>query len=445
MTPTHLTLEATGELATSSIQAALDTALEAPLHLTLAAGEHLSAGLRLHSDTVLELAEGAVLRFVPGYAAYAHTEVAVEAEQSNRAMIVATGAKALSITGKGRIACDGAARYTRGEDTEMGTRIPVAERPRVMVLDGCHDVEVSGIEVIDSPMWTLHFVGCTGLRLSGLRIENDRRMPNTDGVVIDGCSDVRIEDCEIRTADDGVVLKTSARIGGGTVAPCAGITVRNCVIESRSCALKIGTESYADFTGITFADCRIEASNRALGIFSRDGGAVRGVTFEDIDLDCHEAPGGFWGSGEPVTITVLDRRPDVRPAGDVLDVTIQRVKGRAPGAINLYAERPGMIRDVRLASISLTQTPGPLGTARCYDLRPTPTDLIPSDDAAGRVNAWRIGADGRIVGLCDYPGGLPAVFASGVADLTLDAIDVTRPEPLPVGWATTPITIERAG
>lgn len=445
MRRTHLTLNATGTVSTAAIQEALDGALEGPLHLTLAAGEHFSAGLRLHSDTVLELAEGAVLRFVPGYEAYAHTEVAVEAEQSNRAMITATGAEALTITGTGRIACDGAARYSRGDDAGMGTRIPVALRPRVMVLDGCQDVEVSGIEVVDSPMWTLHFVGCSHLRLSRLRIDNDRRMPNTDGVVIDGCSDVTIEDCEIRTADDGVVLKTSARLGGGTVAPCARVTVRGCVIESRSCALKIGTESHADFADITFADCRIEASNRALGIFSRDGGAVRAVTFEDIALECHEAPGGYWGSGEPVTITVLDRRPEMRPAGDVSDVTIRRVQGHAPGAINLYAERRGMIRNVTLETINMTQAPGPLGTALCYDLRPTPSDLIPSDDAAGRVNAWRIGTDGRIVGLRDYPDGLPAVFASGVEGLVLDSVDVIRPEPLPDGWANSPVTIERTG
>lgn len=445
MSRTYLTLNPTGEEATAAIQRALDTALEKPLHLTLTAGEHLTTGLRLHSDTVLELAKDAVLRFIPGYEHYAHTEVAVEAEQSNRAMITATGAHALTITGKGRIACDGVAHYSRGDDAGMGTRLPISRRPRVMVLDACRQVEVSGIEVVDSPMWTLHFVGCSTLRLSRLCIDNDRRMPNTDGVVIDGCTDVTIEDCEIRTADDGVVLKTSARLDGGTVPPCKGIVVRDCVIESRSCALKIGTESHADFTDITFANCRIEASNRALGIFSRDGGAVRAVTFEDITLECIESPGGFWGSGEPITVTVLDRRPDLQPAGNVSGVTIRRISGRAHGPINLYAERPGMIHDVALESIALTQDPGPLGTARCYDLRPTPTDLVPSDDAAGRINAWRLGADGRIVGLCDYPKGMPAVFASGVSGLTLDAVDVTRPKPLPDGWATTPVTIERTG
>jgi len=441
----HVTLPAEPGLGTKRLQAALDAAKDAPLHLTLGAGEHLTAGLRVYSNTHLELAEGATLRFLPGYDAYAHTEVAVEAEQSNRAMIVATGAENIRISGAGRIFCEGSTAYSIGDDDVMGTRIPAALRPRVMVLDGCRNVALSGIAVEDSPMWTLHFVDCEGLRITGLCVHNDRRMPNTDGMVIDGCRDVRIEGCEIRTADDGIVLKTSDRIDGGAAAVCHDIEVRDCTIESRSCALKLGTESFADFTDISFLDCRIEKSNRALGIFSRDGGAVRGVRFENVRVDCHEAPGGFWGSGEPITITVLDRRPETRPAGDVSDVSLAGISGSAPGAINLYAERPGMIRDVRISDVTLAQTPGPLGTALCYDLRPTPTDLIPSDDAAGRVNAWRLGEDGRIIGLHDYPGGLPAVFASGVKDLTLSGVNVTRPDPLPEGWAAGPVTIERDG
>ena len=446
MTPKQLTVPPSAQEATRALQTALDCALDGPLHLTLAAGTHRTGGLRLHSHTVLELAEGATLAFLPDYDAYAQTQVAVQAEDSNRAMLTATGAEALRIIGKGRIACDGAARFSRGLDAEMGTRIPNALRPRVLVLDGCRDVEVSGIEIVDSPMWTLHFVNCADLRLTGLRIDNDRQMPNTDGIVIDGCADVAISGCEIRTADDGIVLKTSARIGGGTVAPCRNVRVTDCVIESRSCALKIGTESFADFEDIAFSGCRIEASNRALGIFSRDGGTVRGVTFEDIALDCHETPSGYWGSGEPVTITVLDRRPELRPAGEVADVTIRRLTGTAPGALNFHAERPGMIRNIALEDIALDQSPGPIGTALCYDLRPSPADLIPSDtDAGGRINAWRIGADGRVIGLCNYPGGLPAVFASGVAGLSLTRVAVTRPDPLPPHWSADPVTQERTG
>ncbi|MEJ2003222.1 MAG: hypothetical protein P8X77_17935 [Maritimibacter sp.] len=114
-----------------------------------------------------------------------------------------------------------------------------------------------------------------------------------------------------------------------------------------------------------------------------------------IKLDCHETPDGFWGSGEALTINVIDRRPDSRPAGAVRGVVVSEISGQMQGAINLFAERAGDISDVLVDGLSLKQRPGTLGTAQSYDLRPTAADLEADPDAEGRANAWRRGTDGR--------------------------------------------------
>lgn len=425
--------------ATAAIQAAID---RAPVRVVLDPGLHVSAGLRLRSDVELHLPEGAELSFRPEYAAYADTQVAVTAEDSDRAMIAARGARRIALTGRGRIRANGVAGFALRDDAAMGVRVPADRRPRLLVLDGCSEVTLSDLAIVDSPMWTLHLVDCAAVRIADLTIDNDRRMPNTDGIVLDACRDVTVERCTIRTADDAVVLKTSARDDGAAPGACARIRVAGCVLESRSCALKIGTESHGPFHDIVFEDCRIEASNRALGIFSRDGGTVEGVRFSRIALDCHETPDGFWGSGEALTITVLDRRPG-RPAGAVRDVLVEDVTGVMQGAVALVSERPGGIAGVRLVRVALRQEPGPLGTGQSYDLRPTPADLDPDPEAAGRRNAWRLGTDGRVIGLVDYPGGMPGLFASGVDALGLDDLRVDRPTPLPPGWNPACEIVER--
>jgi polygalacturonase len=437
----EIRIPALGTDNTRAIQNAIDQAQNGPVSVIFEPGGHIAAGLRLRSNVTLDLQEGAELRFIPEYCAYAATEVAVEAEQSNRAMITAQGAERIAIIGAGRIICEGAARFSLGDDPVVGTRIPAVLRPRVLVLDGCRDVTLQGITVLDSPMWTLHFIGCSDLSIDGVRVDNDRRMPNTDGIVIDGCQKVSITHCEIRTADDGVVLKTSARVGGGIAGECRDIRVADCVVESRSCALKVGTESFALFRDLVFEDCRIEASNRGLGIFSRDGGAVENVRFSRITVDCHETPDGFWGSGEALTISVLDRRPHLAPAGVVRGVVVEDVSGTMQGAINLCAEHAGGISQVSIDRVGLQQVAGPLGTAQAYDTRPTPMDLEPSPDSEGRVNAWRKDAKGRIVGLIDYPGGMPALFARNVDGLKLSHFEVSQPSPLPEGWNLSPIDL----
>ena len=176
----------------------------------------------------------------------------------------------------------------------------------MLVFEDCTGVRLEGITIADSPMWTMHLVACAAVVVTGVTVNNDRRLPNTDGLVIDSCHDVLVERVKIATADDGVCLKTTRRAAG--IGTCADVTVRHCTVSSQSCALKIGTESFGDVAGIVFEDCAVIDSNRALGIFSRDGGPISDVRFSRISVECHETADGFWGSGEALTVTVVDRR-----------------------------------------------------------------------------------------------------------------------------------------
>ncbi|MDA5641198.1 MULTISPECIES: polygalacturonase PglB [Agrobacterium] len=428
-----ITVAASGLDATATIQQAINAASSAGGgRVSLSAGRHVSAGLQLKSGVELHLAEDAVLAPVSDYDAYALTRVSVIAEDSDRGMIIANGASDIAVTGPGRIEAGGE-NFIIGDDKAMGTYIPAKKRPRVMVLESCRNVRLENLNVSGSPMWTLHMVDCEDLHFRNLRIENDRRLPNTDGIVLDACRRALIEDCFISTADDGICLKTSAGPDGKAVGACADITVRRCTVSSMSCALKLGTESFGDFTDVVFEDCKVVQSNRGMGLFSRDGGAMRNIRFSRIEAECHETPGGFWGSGEAVTVTVVDRRPE-RQAGRVDNLIVEDLSGSMEGAINLVSTSAAGIHNVRFERITLAQQPGKLGTGLQYDLRPTNADIAPSADAAGRANAWTQDAEGRIVGMEDYPGGMPAIYLEGVHDFSADDVAIKRAMPLPERW-----------
>ncbi|WP_196257780.1 glycoside hydrolase family 28 protein [Pelagibacterium limicola] len=429
----EIALQGGGADATARIQDAIDTLSAAGGgRAVLSAGVYRCRGLRLKSGVTLHIDEGAVLRPVPDYAAYQETRVRIMAEDSDRAMILAEGAHDIGISGKGLIAAGGAA-FIAGNDDAMGTWIPSAMRPRVIVLDRCTKVRLEDFTVRESPMWTIHAICCSDVVARGIRVFNDLRMPNTDGFVVDACRNVAIEGVELRTADDGVVLKTTALPDGKPSGDCRHVRVADSVIESRSCALKIGTETHGDFNDIVFEDCRIENSNRGLGIFSRDGGKISNVRFSRIAVDCRETPDGFWGSGEALTINVVDRKPH-QTAGEITNVLVEDITGTTEGAINMVAPQKGRINQVRLSRIALTQQPGRIGTALRYDLRPGPADLVPPPLGSGRANAWVKDASGAVVGLVPYPDGMPGLYAQNVEDLDLDRVAITRPSPIPEGW-----------
>lgn len=416
---------------TAQLQEELNSSAAAGKALHLPKGVYRCGALRLPSGADLCLEEGAVLRFHADYGLYASNSVDVIAEDSDRALILAQDARSVRLHGQGTIEAPGES-YIEGILEDMGTHIPSRHRPRTLIVDRCSDVRIEGIRIGLSAMWTVHLIRSEDVILDGVTIVNDRKMPNTDGVVIDACQRVMIENCVIDTADDGVVLKTSRGPDGLPIGNCHSIRVAHCNIISESCALKLGTESFGDMQNITFEDCVIAHSNRALGLFSRDGGRLSNIAFRRLTVDCKETPEGFWGSGEAITMTALDRR-STNPAGVIENVLFEDIEGQMEGAVNLFSDKAGLIRNVTLRRVSLRQAPGRFNACR-YDVRPTKFDLAPSPDAAGRANAWVRGADGKIIGLVPYPGGMPGVFASDVENLALEDVKVSRPSPLPEGF-----------
>ncbi|AJC82850.1 polygalacturonase protein (plasmid) [Rhizobium etli bv. phaseoli str. IE4803] len=428
---------------TGRVQAAIDDlSASGGGRLELLAGIHLCRGLQLRSDVELHLTAGAILRPVPDYEAYAHTIVSVIAEKSDRGMIVAKGERRISLTGPGRIEA-GCESFIIGDDETVGTFIPAEFRPRVVVFESCGEVEISSLNISRSPMWTLHFVDCTDVAVRNVTIENDRRLPNTDGIVLDACRGAVIEDCTISTADDGICLKTSIGPQGVAIGRCENILIRRCSVQSLSCALKIGTETHGDVSNVVFEDCSVSSSNRALGIFSRDGGRISNVRFSRIAVECRETLDGFWGSGEALTVNVVDRVAK-RPAGAIENLIVEDITGRMEGAITVISTSPAGIRNVSLSRIGIDQRLGELGTAQSYDLRPTNADLAPKAEGGGRANAWTRGADGRVIGLQNYPGGMPAVYAADVTGILMNEVRITRPTPLPQGWNAIDVVFETA-
>ena len=85
----------------------------------------------------------------------------------------------------------------------------------------------------------------------------------------------------------------------------------------------------------------------------------------------------------------------------------------------------------------IVQQAGDHGNVPDLDLRPTMADVNDHrDPSTGRANAWRLGDNGRVIGLEPYPGGLPGLFAEHVGGLTLEDVHIRRPDSLPAGWAS---------
>ena len=215
----------------------------------------------------------------------------------------------LSITGRGTIHGNGI-RFMGMELSDSYELKPLADqafdpRPHVLTLINCRNLLVRDVTIREGAYWTLHLVGCNGAVIDGISLLNNLKIRNGDGIDIDHSKYVRIANCNITSGDDCICLKN--RREWSRYGSCHDIVVTNCVMASRSCAIKIGSENMDSIYNVTIDNCIIRDSNRGLGIQNRDEGTVTRVTFSNILMDLKLWSDVWWGKAEPIYVTSYPR------------------------------------------------------------------------------------------------------------------------------------------
>lgn len=398
--------------------------------LTVPPGIWLTGTLVLPSHFTLHLEAGACLRASPNAADYPADLTQSMAELSYMALLYARNQQQVTLSGEGRIEGNALAWFADKVD-EQGYRQPAPQRPRLLVLEGCEQVRICDITLADSPMWTAHLVSCNHVFIHRLTIDNDLALPNTDALDLDSCQFVHISDSYFSAADDAVCLKTT-RKAPTLQQPTRYVMISNCIMRSKSCAIKIGTETVADISHIAVSNCTIFESNRGIGLISRDGGELSQMSFSNILFDCRHAHPCHWGKADPVYLSARRRDPQI-PAGKIKQITFSQLSGISEGAINLHSETPGDIHDITFDGIQFQQRENGGEEQGYYDIRPPCNPARPT--GMGLDNAYLVNPQtGRAWGVECYPDGLPVLFADGVAKLTLRSLNIQRPVPLPAGW-----------
>lgn len=378
----------------------------------------------LKSHITLELQKNAVLIASKQYENYLNGTTTTLCEDSDKAFLLAQNCQNIQIIGEGMIEGQSGEWVESYHELEiLGVKVPTKYRPRIIVFEDCSNIVLKDFKVHHAPMWSIHLTSCQHVVMQNLNIDNDLQMPNTDGIDIDGCYDVLIKNCRVFGADDSICLKTLSRKGKETDI-CHDIRIQNCILRSNSCALKIGTETHNDIFNVRVKNCEVIKSNRAMGIFVRDGAHIYDVIFADITSENLKLPQGFWGGGEAITIVSNIRKPNTF-AGVVSDITFQNIHAIAYGAINIHGMENTFLSNIKFEDIYLTITAGK-EDERNYDLRPGIADNFePSINSAnGRKNSYRYDANGKIIGIYEYPEYMPGLWAQNVDGLVLKNINI---------------------
>lgn len=351
---------------TVAIQKAVDAcAAGGGGQVVLPAGRTYVAGaITLRSGVDFHVPRGATLKGSADWRDYGH----------EGALLFAKDAVGLSISGDGVIDGSDRAVWQRLADEEAGGDVTKADwwpqafvgdwwpfgkkpgevrqgggRPRLIVLIGCQQVRIQGLTLRNAPSWTIHPVGCEDVVIESISILNAWDVANNDGIDVDHCRNVRIANCHLDCADDGIVLKNTPNFAA--YGPCERVTVTGCTIASRSCALKLD-EAYArpGIRNVVFDSCVIFRSNRGLCIQSRDEGDIENVIFANITIETQFSPHKWWGAAEPIHISHFPRTRDTN-LGHVRNIRFSNILCRGENGIYIHGWETRPVEDIVLDNV----------------------------------------------------------------------------------------------
>ena len=347
-------------------------------------GKTFMAGpLHLKSNVDLHLQPNSVLLANPDEAVY--TESAFRGNRGEGMMgISGKDIQNISITGRGRIDGNGVAFMGRelSDSYELKPVTDFDPRPHVLTLVNASNVKINGVTIANSAYWTVHLVGCCDVAISDISLLNNLKIRNGDGIDIDHSRKVRISNCFIESGDDCICLKNRREFE--EYGPCEDVVVTNCIMTSRSCAVKIGSENMDAIRRVLFDNCIITKSNRGIGIQNRDEGTVSDITFSNMTLDCRLFSDVWWGKSEPIYVTSYPRaRGNHKDAGwrfpkgatqgacgEVSDIRFIDIYSTSENGIFLGCDEPGKIRNVTLDNVDLTLLKPAQYEGGVFDRRP---------------------------------------------------------------------------
>lgn len=170
-----------------------------------------------------------------------------------------------------------------------------AFRPRMLFLERCKEISVYGIGLENSPSWTVHPYCSEDIVLCGININNPSDSPNTDGMDIEFCKNVKIAGVDFSLGDDCIAIKSGKiYMGKKLKTPSENIIIRNCRMNDGHGAVTLGSEMSVGVRNLTVEKCFFNNTDRGLRIKTRRGrgkdSIVDNVIFKDIEMENVKVP-----------------------------------------------------------------------------------------------------------------------------------------------------------
>ena len=299
------------------------------------AGLWLTGPVVIKSNINLHIANGATLLFTNDKSKYPLVEANWEGlpQMRNQSPISATGATNIAITGKGIIDGNGdgwravksdkltASQWKKlvasggvlsedkktwypsesfmkaskgpanpgqilpGRDAAYFESIKDFLRPNLLLITNCKFILLEGVTFQNSPAWCLHPLMSEHLTVRNIFVKNPWYAQNGDGIDVESCKNVLIENSIFDVGDDALCMKSGRDAEGRKRGmPTENVIIRGCTVYASHGGFVIGSEMSGGARNIYVSNCTFVGADIGLRFKTTRGrgGIVENIFIRDI-------------------------------------------------------------------------------------------------------------------------------------------------------------------
>lgn len=179
----------------------------------------------------------------------------------------------------------GGGQLLNGKTIEDYRDIKTFLRPNLLVFNSCKNVLLEGVTFQNSAAWCLHPLMCENLTVRNVYAKNPWYASNGDGIDVESCKNVLIENSTFDVGDDGICIKSGRdEEGRKRGKPTENLTVRKCVVYHAHGGFVIGSEMSGGAKNIYVDDCSFIGTDIGLRFKTTRGrgGVVENIVINNI-------------------------------------------------------------------------------------------------------------------------------------------------------------------
>ncbi|MEO8403238.1 MAG: glycoside hydrolase family 28 protein [Chitinophagaceae bacterium] len=158
-------------------------------------------------------------------------------------------------------------------------------RPNLLMVAECKVILLEGVTFQNSPAWCLHPLMSENLTVRNVSVKNPWFAQNGDGIDVESCKNVLIENSVFDVGDDALCMKSGRDAEGRKRGmPIENVIIRGCTVYAAHGGFVIGSEMSGGARNIYVSNCTFIGTDIGLRFKSTRGrgGIVENIFINDI-------------------------------------------------------------------------------------------------------------------------------------------------------------------